>query len=68
LVSAEESVGAGADRAERDPSLPTWRVEFTRTKTRLILQLVLSPMDMDRLILPPPGTPDTGGAARHPAP
>jgi tripartite-type tricarboxylate transporter receptor subunit TctC len=45
---------------ERDPEfadVPAL-VEFTKDeKTRLILQLVLSPMDMDRPILLPPGTP-----------
>src|SRR5262245_54952140 len=51
---------------ERDPEfadVPAL-VEFTKDeKTRLILQLVLSPMDMDRPILLPPGTPPDKVAA-----
>ena len=54
---------------ERDPDfadVPAL-IEFTKDeKTRLILQLVLSPMDMDRPILLPPGTPpDKVAALRH---
>src|SRR5215813_15623643 len=51
---------------ERDPEfadVPAL-VEFTKDeKTRLILQLVLSPMGMDRPILLPPGTPPDKVAA-----
>jgi tripartite-type tricarboxylate transporter receptor subunit TctC len=45
---------------ERDPEFPDSPalVEFTKDeKTRQILQLILSPMEMDRPILLPPGTP-----------
>src|SRR5258705_3721851 len=51
---------------ERDPEfadVPAL-VEFTKDeRTRLILQLVLSPMDMDRPILLPPGAPPDKVAA-----
>src|SRR4029079_13861848 len=45
---------------ERDPEFPDSPalVEFAKNeKTKQILQLVLSPMEMDRPILLPPGTP-----------
>ena len=45
---------------ERDPEFPDSPalVEFTKDeKTRQILQLILSPMEMDRPILLPPGAP-----------
>src|SRR5262249_28090553 len=45
---------------ERDPEFPDSPalVEFTKDeKTKQILQLILSPMEMDRPILLPPGTP-----------
>jgi tripartite-type tricarboxylate transporter receptor subunit TctC len=51
---------------ERDPEFADSPalIEFTKDeKTRLILQLVLSPMDMDRPILLPPGTPPDKVAA-----
>src|SRR6476660_3733694 len=51
---------------ERDPEFAdsSALIEFTKDeKTRLILQLVLSPMDMDRPILLPPGTPPDKVAA-----
>jgi len=53
---------------ERDPEFPDSPalVEFTKDeRTKQILQLVLSPMDMDRPILLPPGTaPDKVAALR----
>jgi tripartite-type tricarboxylate transporter receptor subunit TctC len=45
---------------ERDPEFPDSPavIEFAKDdKTKQILQLILSPMDMDRPILAPPGTP-----------
>jgi tripartite-type tricarboxylate transporter receptor subunit TctC len=53
---------------ERDPEFPDSPalIEFTKDeKTKQILQLILSPMDMDRPILAPPGTaPDKVAALR----
>ena len=49
---------------ERDPEFPDAPalIEFAKDeKTKQILQLVLSPMDMDRPILAPPGTPPRSG-------
>jgi tripartite-type tricarboxylate transporter receptor subunit TctC len=51
---------------ERDPEFPDSPalIEFTKDeKTKQILQLILSPMDMDRPILAPPGTPPDKVAA-----
>jgi tripartite-type tricarboxylate transporter receptor subunit TctC len=51
---------------ERDPEFADSPalIEFTKDeKTRQILQLILSPMDMDRPILLPPGTPPDKVAA-----
>jgi len=52
--------------AERDPEFADSPalIEFTKDeKTRQILQLILSPMDMDRPLLLPPGTPPDKVAA-----
>src|SRR4051812_1725976 len=53
---------------ERDPEFPDSPalIEFTKDeKTKQILELILSPMDMDRPILAPPGTaPDKIAALR----
>ena len=51
---------------ERDPEFPDSPavIEFAKDeKTKQILQLILAPMDMDRPILAPPGTPPAMVAA-----
>src|SRR5260370_21638697 len=51
---------------ERDPEFPDSPalIEFAKDqRTKDILQLILSPMGMDRPILPPPGTPPAPAAA-----